>query len=85
MAEIVRQATFKPTSNPTTGIIIELSDNTQVAISQAQIDTLTAGEIQVALRTATGRVDIWVHRNQDGTVAVAIGEEPAAWPEDAPG
>jgi hypothetical protein len=82
-ANIVRQAAFRSTSNPTTGIIIELSGSTQIAVSQAQIDNLTAGEIQVALRTATGRVDIFMHRNRDGTVALAIGEEPAVWPEDA--
>jgi hypothetical protein len=81
--DLVRQATFRPTVNPTTGIIVELSDNTQIAVSQAQIDSLTVGEIQVAIRTAAGRVDIFVHRNRDGTVALAIGEEPATWPEDA--
>ncbi|MHC4546744.1 MAG: hypothetical protein ACYTDW_20890 [Planctomycetota bacterium] len=81
-ANLIRQATFAPSANSTTGIIIKLSGSAQITVSQAQIDNLAAGEIQVALRTIAGRVDIFVHRNQDGTVALAIGAEPETWPED---
>lgn len=82
MANIRRLATFTPTTNATDGLIIELTDDTQVKITQAAIELATEGQIETTLRTTLTRDDVHVHKNRDGTVALAIGQEPATWPED---
>jgi 2-phospho-L-lactate guanylyltransferase (CobY/MobA/RfbA family) len=81
--DLVRQAAFRPSSNPNIGLILELARGTQIAVLQSQLASLTASQVQVLLRTTTDRTDIYVHRNRDGTIALAIGDEPAVWPEDA--
>ena len=79
---IRRLATFTPTTNATDGLIIELTDDTQVKITQAAIELATEGQLETALRTTLTRDDVHVHKNRDGTIALAIGQEPATWPED---
>jgi len=82
MPAIKRLATFKPSTNPTDGIVIELTDGRAVKVLQSQLEQLTAEQVQVALRTVTGETALFVHRNLDGSVALAIGAEPEMWPED---
>jgi len=82
MANIRRLATFTPEINATDGLIIELTDDTQVKITQAAIELATEGQLETTLRTTLTRDDVHVHKNRDGTVALAIGQEPATWPED---
>jgi hypothetical protein len=71
---------------PRTGenaIIIEWGEESAI-LTWGIIEHMPEHQITMALRTQMGRDDAWVHRNQDRTLAVAVGEEPTVWPEDAP-
>jgi hypothetical protein len=78
---IRRQAAFASRTSDD-AIVIELTDDTRIAITQDAADLATTDQIQTSLRTSVDRVDIFVHRNRDGTLALAVGEEPDRWPED---
>lgn len=79
-----RLATFKKTVNPTYGLIVEWEGGS-AAVLWTFIDTHTAEELTAYMRTYSGREDIWVHKNRDDSLAVAIGVEPDIWPEDDEG
>jgi len=62
----------------------------EITLSHAQADTLsTESAVQAAIEQVaqTSKVElprIFVHKNRDGTWALATGQEPDAWPEDEP-
>jgi hypothetical protein len=62
-------------------VVVEWEGGSAV-IQRAVIEHMQESQMTVALRTALGRDDAWIHRNDDGTIAVALGAEPAVWPED---
>jgi hypothetical protein len=80
-----RVATWK-SSGETYAILLEI-DGKQIAVSPATIEGLTETQINTALQNIAtiGGVElppIFIHINDDGTVAIATGAEPEVWPED---
>ena len=65
------------------GITVQ-RETVTATLTAAQIGTRTRAEIQDLLRTGAGKNDLWVHKNRDGSLALATGIEPKIWPEDAP-
>lgn len=82
MAELVRISTFKPPS--TLAIIVELDNSTQLAVPYSTLSGMTEAQINTIARAYLERDDFWFHWNDDGSCAIAMGEEPDVWPEDAP-
>ena len=72
--------TFNPNPGVTPGgVVTHQRQGTEDAISfKAALDA------NAALRGLTPEMPFpyFIHVNDDGTVAVATGEEPAVWPED---
>ena len=52
--------------------------NTDESLSSA---SLTKTELEKTLGTKS---DLFIHKNRDGSIAVATGNEPESWPEDKP-
>lgn len=78
-----RVATRKP--DHTSGNAIEMVlDGEEYSIKYQVIEAWTEEQMQAFARTYLDRDDIWVHRNDDDSVAVAIGDELDFWPEDDP-
>ena len=77
-----RIASHKP--DHVTGNAIEVTlDGEEYSIRYQVIETWSEEQMQTFTRTYLDRDDIWVHKNDDGSVAVAIGLEPQPWPEDS--
>lgn len=66
------------------GMILEFTDRATVAIPKSTLDSLSTEEnVNAALQTAGGEpMPIFVHKNSDGSWAIAFGQEPEFWPED---
>jgi N-dimethylarginine dimethylaminohydrolase len=70
--------------------VLLVVDGKRIEINHASLTTLdTAEKIEAELQSqaTTSNVQlpkIFVHVNRDGSVAVATGAEPRAWPEDEP-
>lgn len=47
-----------------------------------KLDEKTAAKIQTAMDSLGIYRDVHIHRNRDGSVAVALGRAPEVWPED---
>ena len=58
----------------------------RVQLDHNEVEGLATGRIKASLEQVCKdeRADtlIFVHRNRDGTLAIATGEEPDIWPED---
>lgn len=61
------------------------------AVNQKTLKNFTTAEqIKLALDDWTQKsfgyvlTDVWFHLNDDGTWAIATGQEPLVWPEDEP-
>ena len=78
---IRRLATFTSRTSDD-AIVIELTDDRVISITQDAADLATDAQLQTSLRTTIDRADVFVHKNRNGTLAIAIGEEPDRWPED---
>ena len=67
-------------------IIIELADGKNYTASKAALDTLaTPTAVKAEAEKALGKLDdLFIHKNRDGSWAVATGAAPAVWPEDEP-
>jgi len=64
------------TIETTTGDPIRLSPNALALLS-------TDAQIKSAIDAAAGNtVPVFVHRNRDGSIAIATGLQPDPWPED---
>ena len=57
-------------------------DDVTYKIRHQVIESWTEEQMQNFARSYIGRDDIWVHRNDDDSIALAIGAEPEVWPED---
>lgn len=73
---LTRVATYKEGN---TALAIEYGGQ-EYAILRVNLPPSEA-TLQGALRTSSG-LEIFVHYNADGSVAIAIGAEPDRWPED---
>ena len=80
MRAITRQAVTRDR------IILD-SDTFKVAIDTAAVTGITEAQVKVVLETAAKEElhDLHVHRNRDGSIAIAVGEAPKVWPEDEKG
>jgi hypothetical protein len=67
--------------NDTFALTIEWDGGSAQVLASA-IEGRSEAEMNTMLRAGLGFEDAWVHRNDDGTIAVALGQEPAVWPED---
>jgi len=67
-------------------IIIETADGKVFQPSKAALDTLaTPTAVKAEAEKALGKLDdLFIHKNRDGSWAVATGAAPAVWPEDEP-
>lgn len=65
-------------------VTIVLGDGREFKVNKNQLAQLdTEKKIQAAIEAFFGPLsDIWVHKNRDGTWAIATGQEPNMWPED---
>lgn len=88
-----RLATWKPSVAPRHGGLAVAMDGVgsgviQVAIEQGALpDPLMPGTL-LAMAVQQAGVPlprVWFHVNRDGSIALATGRYPLAWPEDAPG
>lgn len=70
--------------NSEIAIIIEVPNGNSAAILWNSFKLMTDNDAQVLLRNHTGIDEIWVHKNRDNSVAVAIGASPLYWYEDSP-
>jgi len=81
---LTRQATWK--SRERSAIVFEY-DGRLLAVPYSTIENLTEAQIEGAIVSlATGQgielPSVHIHWNDDGSVALAFGEEPAICPED---
>lgn len=81
-----RQASLKKTNQ----IIVETGSGSY-RLNEADILGKTELEIQTRVDVdkitepaLAGIRPIWIHKNRDGSWAVAVGDEPLSWPEDQP-
>lgn len=78
---LMRLAAFKA-STGRSAVIVEI-DGRKIELSQANAALMSEAAIKQAIVTTMAQdVPIHIHRNQDGSLAVAYGEEPRFWPED---
>jgi hypothetical protein len=64
-------------------IILEVDHGArQIAVPYSTIEGMTEEQMETYLRTYFERDDIHVHRNDDGSIAIAVGNAPSVWPED---
>ena len=79
--ELTRIATFKPPN--TIAIVVELDGGARsLAILYSALSGKTEEQINAIARTYLERDDFWCHWNRDGSIAIAMGQEPEMWPED---
>ena len=83
---LTAQGTHKPIQITKDAITIT-ADGQTFALSHAQVSSLTEAQIETALNNlvAIGNVElptIYVHINDDDSLALALGAEPDVWPED---
>jgi ribosomal protein L9 len=71
--------------NTETEIEIELADEV-TEIKYKAYGSQTEEQIKAALEAIYGGPidDLWVHLNDNGSIAIATGAEPSVWPEDGP-
>lgn len=69
----------------TIAFALTFADNAQITVTKNQLliyDTMNKLNLYISLQLA-GRSDkIFLHKNRNGTIAVATGREPVVWPED---
>lgn len=66
---------------------IEFADNSKISLAKSSLTTIdTKEKLEANLATKMGvRKDkIFLHKNRNGVIAVATGQEPKVWPEDVP-
>jgi hypothetical protein len=78
---LTRIAAFKSTTDRV-AVAIEI-DGKKVELSQETVAFSTENSIKQLITNAVGKeLPIYIHRNRDGSLAVAYGEKPYLWPED---
>lgn len=85
MDGVSRIATWKRAAQGP-AVLVEV-DGKEVKVAHADLITYdTAAKIKTELEARAGKVlsGLFVHRNRDGSLAVAVGQEPGVWPEDLP-
>lgn len=76
----------RPLTSQTTQMIVELANAKRFTASEATLITLaTPAAVKTEAEKIIGKTtDLFIHKNRDGSWAVATGEEPRVWPEDEP-
>jgi len=82
----LRRLACWPSSTSDDAIIIETADHTWV-FTQAQLAGFNESRLQNAVDVQINGTElegkVWVHKNDDGSIAIAVGDdEPSYWPED---
>lgn len=55
----------------------------QAAINRGQADSLDEAQLHHLINKQLAQwLDLFIHKNSDGSMAIAFGEEPDIWPED---
>jgi hypothetical protein len=86
MSGLSRIATFKKDKN--TAAIVLVCDGEKLEIKQTELSTVdTSLKVESALTTAATAAKVklppmFIHKNRDGSYAIATGQEPRIWPED---
>ena len=57
-------------------------DGVTLSLSRAAALEMSEGEIETFIHDRGILTPVFVHRNRDGSFALAIGLEPDVWPED---
>jgi hypothetical protein len=67
-----------------TGIVIatKTASYTVSAAALTSLDTAAKVITEVSKSITTDKPDLFVHKNRDGSYAIATGIEPKIWPED---
>lgn len=81
---LTRVATSSRTEKAAALLVV---DGHTLELSQAQVTDKTEVQIETALESAAALSNVqlprvYVHINDDGSIALATGVEPATWPED---
>ena len=68
-----------------TALILE-TDGRKYALSQQELTSCVGADaIKHALEAKVGKaLSVYIHVNRDGSLAMAINQEPLPWPEDEP-
>jgi len=76
-----------PRARPDPSVIIEVGGR-RVMFEHAQSDRMELatlrGNLEQECRAGGVEVAVFVHRNRDNSLAIAVGERPDVWPEDEP-
>jgi len=78
---------FSGNSKASDAYIVEFGDNTKIDATKTDLTSLpTDKELNTDLTdklSVVSKTDtIFLHKNRNGTIAVATGQEPKVWPED---
>jgi hypothetical protein len=80
-AKVTRIAAYSLAASATLALLIVLQSGTQLAVLRSAVAGKTEEEIEAAILAYLG-IRVFVHWNDDGSLAIAVGGEPAVWPED---
>ena len=65
------------------GISLTLKDGRSFSATAAQIHNWSEENVKDAiLAKVSNLTDLYIHKNRDGSWAIATGEDPKTWPED---
>jgi hypothetical protein len=80
-ARVTRIVSYSLAASATLALRIELESGAQLAVLRSAVAGKTEAEIEAAILTYLG-IRVFVHWNDDGSLAVAVGGKPSVWPED---